>query len=112
MATGIERDAYVIANYSEETLEGDAHADIARYVADYAARTGAQAVVVDASGKVVADSQSSVAAASIARRPEVVAALAGHTVTGSRSGLEFRRSGHSRRPCRCPAPGGCWVPCG
>ena len=40
VATGLERDAYVIANYSEETLEGDAHADIRRYVADYADRTG------------------------------------------------------------------------
>ncbi len=89
VATGLERDAYVIANYSEETLEGDAHADIAGYVADYASRTGAQAVVVDAAGNVVADSRSSVAAASIARGPEMVAALAGRTVTGSRSGSSF-----------------------
>ncbi len=89
VATGLERDAYVIANYSEETLEGDAHADIPRFVAAYARRTGAQAVVVDASGQVVADSRAPVAAASIARRPEMVAALKGHTVTGSRSGANF-----------------------
>ena len=31
----MQRDAFVIANYSEETLEGDAHADIQRYVEDY-----------------------------------------------------------------------------
>ncbi len=85
VATGLERDAYVIANYSEETLEGDAHADIQRYVDDYSKRTGADTVVVDAKGRVVADSRPPVAAAAVARLPEVKAALAGSTVTGRRS---------------------------
>jgi len=86
VSTTLERDAYEIANYSEETLEGDGHADIQGYVESYADRTGGHAVVVDAKGQVVADSQAPVAGRSVARRPELQAALAGHTSTGSRSG--------------------------
>jgi signal transduction histidine kinase len=86
VSTRLERDAYQIANYSEETLEGDAHARIQAYVAAYARRTGGQAVVVDAHGRVVGDSRAPVAGSSVARRPELVAALSGHTSTGSRAG--------------------------
>ena len=89
VATGLERDAYAMADFSEETLEGDAHADIQREVQDYARRTGGRAVVVDAKGRVVADSQPAVAPSSVASRPEMVAALAGRTSTGSRSGSPF-----------------------
>jgi signal transduction histidine kinase len=89
VTTGLERDAYQIANYSEETLEGDAHADIAAFVRSYARRTGGQAVVVDAHGRVVGDSRAPVAGSSVAHRPELAAALAGHTTTGSRAGSSF-----------------------
>ena len=85
VSTTLERDAYQIANFSEETLEGDAHADIQGFVESYADRTGGHAVVLDAKGRVVADSQAPVAGRS-PDRPELKAALAGHTSTGSRSG--------------------------
>ena len=64
VSTGLQRDAFVIANYAEETLEGDAHADLQRYVTDYQHRSGGRVLVVDAHGHVVADSASSGASSS------------------------------------------------
>ena len=83
-ATTLQRDAFVIANDSEETLEGDGHADLQAYVDRYRSRTGAEAVVVDSGGRVVADSAPLVAGSSaVTRRPEVAAALRGTTTNGS-----------------------------
>jgi len=85
-STTLQRDAFVIANYSEETLEGDGDADIQGYVDRYRRSTGADAVVVDAKGKVVADSTPLIAgSAAITHRPEVVAALRGSPTNGSRA---------------------------
>ncbi len=94
VTTGLQRDAFMIANYSEETLEGDAHAPIQRYVDDYARRTDSDAVVVDVKGRLVAASTKLVGdPASISRRPDVQAALRGQTA----SGVENRAG---RRRCR------------
>ncbi len=85
-ATTLQRDAFVIANDSEETLEGDARADIQASVLQYRRRTGAEAVVLDATGRVVGDSAPLVAgSAAISRRPEVAAALRGTPSSGSRA---------------------------
>jgi signal transduction histidine kinase len=86
VSTTLQRDAFVIANYSEETLEGDAHAPIQQHLESYTQQTGAHAVVVDAKGNVVANSSPIVTSPeAITRRPEVQAALAGHTTTGVRA---------------------------
>jgi signal transduction histidine kinase len=85
--TTLQRDAFVIANDSEETLERDAHAPIQAYVDDYARRTGGRATVMDATGHVVADSGGAARGASgVARWPEVSHALRGATVSGATSG--------------------------
>ncbi len=55
-ATTAERDAYQIANYAEETLEGDAHADIAGYIRSFSQRTHAQVEVRDAAGRLLTSS--------------------------------------------------------
>ncbi len=84
VSTGLQRDAFVIANYAEETLEGDDHADLQRYVTDYQHRSGGRVLLVDAHGHVVADSASSGASSSDGPdRAQLGEALAGHMVTGS-----------------------------
>jgi len=86
VVTTLQRDAFVIANDSEETLEHDAHAAVQTYVDDYARRTGGQAAIVDAEGRVVADSGGAPTGSSaVVRWPEVAQALRGSTVTGARS---------------------------
>jgi signal transduction histidine kinase len=83
-ATTIQRDAFVIANYAEETLEGDGHADVQGFVDQYRRRTGAEAIVLDARGRVVADSAPLVSgSAAVAQRPDVATALRGHMSSGS-----------------------------
>jgi signal transduction histidine kinase len=86
VATTLQRDAFIIGNYSEETLEGDAHAPIQSYVESYARRSGARAEVFDARGRTVADSAGGGRDQAIVERSDVATALRGATVSGSRPG--------------------------
>jgi signal transduction histidine kinase len=84
ISTTLQRDAFVIANYSEETLEGDAHADIQRYVEGYQRHSGGRVVVTDANARIVADSGSlGLTTAPDGDRPPIHAALDGHLVAGT-----------------------------
>jgi signal transduction histidine kinase len=85
LVDGVTRDAFVLALLVEETLEGQQAGDLPRLAADYQRRTGGRVVVVDARGVMVADSEPSAPGArNFGSRPEIVAALRGQTVTGSR----------------------------
>jgi signal transduction histidine kinase len=87
VATGLQRDAFSIANYSEETLESDAHARVQQHVEDYHRRTGGQALVVDASQRVIGDSTAPVGGSSgVDASAGIRAALQGSATSGARSG--------------------------
>ena len=93
VSTGLQRDAFVIANFAEETLEGDDHAPVQRYVRAYAQRTGARAVVVDARGRVVADSTPLPGGlTAVDTSSGIRAGLQGSTTSGSRAGGDADQS--------------------
>jgi signal transduction histidine kinase len=86
----VERDAFVAASLVEDTLErgtpSGGSSSLRRFVAAYAARSGARAVITDARGVAVADSSPTrTGEVDFASRPEVAAALRGATVSGTRS---------------------------
>jgi len=54
LATAAERDAYQVGNYAEDTLEGDARADLAGYVRSFARSTHDRVEVYDRAGRLVA----------------------------------------------------------
>ncbi len=82
----IERDATALASLAEDVLEsGGDPAALREVAAAYGADTGARAVIVDAQGRSVADSDPSrPLGRSFASRPEVAAALRGERVVGER----------------------------
>lgn len=84
----VERDAVALAAFSEDLLQegalpGDATLEaIAR---DYAAATDARVVIVDAQGRLVADSSSDrPLGRDFGNRPEIAAALQGNVAVGTR----------------------------
>ncbi|MDY7105773.1 MAG: ATP-binding protein [Actinomycetota bacterium] len=83
LAIGLERDATVLASIYEETLEGRLPVDDT-LAADYAARTGARVVVIDAGGISVVDTGADVPRDFLSNRAEVVAALDGERATITR----------------------------
>jgi HAMP domain-containing protein len=92
LETDVQHDAFAIAIRSEEALEATASTaspDLQRLVDRYANETGGRAVIVDAAGLLVADSDPPADAQgagqrSFASRPEIARALRGRETTGTR----------------------------
>ena len=83
----IARDAYAAASLSEDALQGGVRRSPAlqRIAAAYRADTGGRIVIVDRSGRSIADSRPTTPTErSFGTRPEVAAALRGQTVSGIR----------------------------
>lgn len=85
LTADLQRDAFAIASFSEDTVEGRGNADLQQLAENYAAQSeGARVVIVDASGTAVADSNPSRPDESFANRPEISDALAGQPTSGRR----------------------------
>lgn len=82
----IERDAVALASISEDALEaGGPYDELRRVVDNYAADTGARAVVVDRAGTLLVDTDTTrPEGRSFASRPEIASALAGRPAVGER----------------------------
>ena len=81
----VKHDALSFALLSEERLEGDVGNDVQALADAYQQRVGARVVVVDATGRAIADSAPTPGdSTSFANRPEIAAALAGKEVAGTR----------------------------
>jgi signal transduction histidine kinase len=81
----LERDAFVIASYAEDTLEGTANADLQGLVEAYEERTGGRVVIVDAAGDVQADPEPlREGSRSFESRPEIQTALNQEVAVGTR----------------------------
>jgi signal transduction histidine kinase len=94
LEAGLERDAFVLSAYVEDTLNGtlEPPQDLQAIAANYSAQTAGRAVIVDAQGFVLADSDPPVEDATtdgsprnFSSRPEIAAALAQEVVTGTRN---------------------------
>lgn len=83
----LERDAFMLAGGSADHLDGRLSdtANLRTTLNVYARQRGGRVVVVDARGRLVAASDSTIAGQSFADRPEIVEALAGRPASGSRS---------------------------
>jgi signal transduction histidine kinase len=92
LETDVQHDAFALAIRSEEALEtgaATASSDLQRLADHYAAETGGRAVIVDAAGVLVADSDPPAGVGdagqrSFASRPEIAKALRGQESTGTR----------------------------
>ena len=86
LETRIERDAVALASISEFALaHGGPYTQLSKVVATYAAQTGARAVVVDRSGRLVIDTDPTrPLGRAFASRPEIATALAGRPAVGER----------------------------
>jgi HAMP domain-containing protein len=81
----VERDAFALASFAEDTLEGREHTDLGRLASAYAATTGARVVIVDSKGTALADTDPpKPGERSFADRPELQQALKGRVATGAR----------------------------
>jgi len=81
----IEQDATVIAGLSEDALEANTLPDIAPTLSAYAADPGGRILVVDSSGRSVADSDTeSPIGTSFRNRPEIMSAIQGQRAEGRR----------------------------
>jgi signal transduction histidine kinase len=81
----IERDARVLATEVEDRLDQGTGPDPAAVVESYARDTGGRAVVVDATGIAIADSDTTQPAGrDFSTRPEIVDALEGRLASGTR----------------------------
>jgi signal transduction histidine kinase len=89
IVTSLERDAFVLAGQSEESLQTPGGADYG-FVTDtarrYQAAAGARVVIVDSAGTAVftSDADDSQTGASYGSRPEIAAALAARILSGQR----------------------------
>jgi signal transduction histidine kinase len=81
----IERDTTVVGNASEDALERGATPDLGQLLSNYQADPGGRIVIVDRSGRVVADSEGDATiGTSFTNRPEIAGALQGNRAEGSR----------------------------
>lgn len=93
IVTALQRDAFLLAGRSEDTLESGTSTD-PRLVADvhrYRQATGARVVIVNAAGDAVAtsDDDQSAAGTSYRSRPEIATALSGDIATGERHSVSL-----------------------
>ena len=93
IVTALQRDAFLLAGRSEDTLEAATSPD-PRVVADvhrYRQASGARVVIVNAAGDsvVTSDDDQSAAGTSYRSRPEVAAALSGDIATGQRHSVSL-----------------------
>jgi len=85
LESALTRDAFFIASLVEDQLEGTSDLDLQRVADEYAARTGARVVIVDADGMSRADSDPPrPGSRSFADRPELAEALQRRVAIGSR----------------------------
>lgn len=94
LAADLQRDAFSIASFAEETVEGaDLHTvepgapttdELQNLALGYAERTGARIVIVDDQGKPLADSNPIAEDENFSSREEIKGALAGEVKTGTR----------------------------
>ena len=94
IVTALERDAFLLAGRSEDTLEAGVSVD-PRVMADvhrYRQASGARVVIVDAAGTaiVTSDDDQSAAGAAYRSRPEIATALSGDITTGQRHSASLR----------------------
>lgn len=87
--TSLERDAFVLAGRSEESLESATptdHSVITELARQYRAAGGARVVIVDSSGTalVTSDDDSAAVGSSYLSRPEIAQALGGQIASGER----------------------------
>jgi signal transduction histidine kinase len=87
--TSLERDAFVLAGRSEESLESGTstgHSAIMDLARQYRAAGGARVVIVDSAGiaLVTSDDDSTAVGSSYLSRPEIATALNGQVTTGER----------------------------
>ena len=82
----LERDAFVLAAYAEDSLEGTSTLDLQGLADGYMDRTGGRVVLTDKDGQVRADSDPAVEGQrSFLSRPEIQAALDSRVTAGVRS---------------------------
>ena len=83
----IQRDAFAAASLSEDVLQTTGRSAALQRIADrYRQETGGRLVVVDRRGRSVADSQPTTPTErNFSTRPEIMAALHGRTVSGTRA---------------------------
>lgn len=85
VVSNLQRDAFVLASFSAETLAGREAVDLAQLADAYSERTGGRVVIVNASGAVRADSDPPTAGQrSLASRSDISAALNRQVVAGTR----------------------------
>lgn len=84
LTSDLVRDGFAIAGFAEETVEGTGSMDLTAIVNRYEERTGARVIIVDQSGKVLADSAPDIGSSDFSSRPEVATALNGEVATGTR----------------------------
>jgi signal transduction histidine kinase len=80
----LQTDAFAIADFAEDTLEGNDAQDLQVLAREYATRTDARIVIVDAEGVAVADSEGPGSGEDFTNRPEIAEALAGSVASGTR----------------------------
>lgn len=92
LEAGLERDGFVISSFVEDTLNGTANQDLQVIVDNYSSQTAGRAVIVDANGDLLADSDPLLDGAPVegtprnfASRPEIAAALDRRVATGTRN---------------------------
>ena len=85
LTTGLQRDAFVLAAFAEDAVQGNGNVDLQQLVTNYQDRTDGRVVIVDADGNSLADSDpTNSGSRSFADRPEFAAALNHQVVTGTR----------------------------
>lgn len=89
IVTALERDAFVLAGRSEESMESNSSIDnalVSGLARDYRDAGGARVVIVNAAGiaLVTSDDDATAVGQSYASRPEIAKALAGQITTGER----------------------------
>jgi signal transduction histidine kinase len=91
LEAGLKQDAFVLAAFVEDTLNGTDQQDLGAIVDDYAQRTAGRAVIVDRDGEVLADSDPTrEGPRSFATRPEIAAALDLQVTSGVRDSDTLR----------------------
>jgi signal transduction histidine kinase len=96
LSADLERDAFVLGAFIEDTLSGTDQQDLQAIADGYAERTDGRVVIVDADADVLADTDPATQGdRNFASRPEIAAALQREVVSGTRasatlgSGLVF-----------------------